>query len=78
MRAYSPGTIVNAVRCENLEHLTFDNESVDLHITQDVFEHLFDPAAAFREIARTLRLGGAHVLLLRSSEKTSQLDFVHP
>ncbi|HZR04905.1 MAG TPA: methyltransferase domain-containing protein [Candidatus Udaeobacter sp.] len=69
----APGTILNDVRCENLEHLTFDNETWDLHITQDVFEHLFDPAAAFREIARTLRPGGAHVFttpLVRKNEPT--------
>lgn len=65
--------MVNGIRCENLERLTFDNESFDLHITQDVFEHLFDPAAAFREIARTLRSGGAHVFttpLVRKNEAT--------
>jgi SAM-dependent methyltransferase len=69
----APGKIVNGIRCENLEHLTFDHESYDLHITQDVFEHLFNPAAAFREIARTLRPGGAHVFttpLVRKNEPT--------
>jgi SAM-dependent methyltransferase len=68
-----PGKIVKGVRCEDLEHLSFDNESFDLHITQDVFEHLFDPAAAFREIARTLRPGGAHIFttpLVRKNEPT--------
>ena len=55
------GHSVAGVRCENMEKLSFENESVDLHITQDVFEHLFDPVAAFREIARTLRPGGAHI-----------------
>ena len=68
-----PGKIVNGIRCENLEHLSFGNESFDLHITQDVFEHLFDPAAASREIARTLRPGGAHVFttpLVRKNEPT--------
>ena len=37
------------------------------------FEHIFDPAAAFREIARTLRPGGAHVFttpLVRKNEPT--------
>ena len=48
-------------RNEDLELLTFDDQSIDLHVTQDVFEHIFDPAQAFREIARTLRPGGAHV-----------------
>jgi SAM-dependent methyltransferase len=67
------GQIVNGVRCEDLENLSFDDESFDLHLTQDVFEHLFNPAAAFREIARTLRPGGAHVFttpLVRKSEPT--------
>lgn len=30
-------------------------------VTQDVFEHVLDPAQAFREVARTLKPGGAHV-----------------
>jgi SAM-dependent methyltransferase len=69
----TPETIVNGIRCENLEHLSFGDESFDLHLTQDVFEHLFDPAAASREIARTLRGGGAHVFttpLVRKNEPT--------
>jgi len=48
-------------RCENLEAMSFADSSIDLHITQDVFEHIFNPVASFREIARTLRPGGAHV-----------------
>jgi SAM-dependent methyltransferase len=56
-----PGSIVNGVRCENLEALSFADESIDLHVTQDVMEHVFDPAQVFREIARTLKPGGAHV-----------------
>lgn len=48
-------------RCENLEALTFADASFDLFVTQDVMEHVFDPAAAFREIARVLKPGGAHI-----------------
>lgn len=48
-------------RCEDLERLTFDDGSLELVVTQDVFEHVLDPARAFAEIARTLRPGGAHV-----------------
>ena len=50
-----------AWRNENLERQTFADESFDLVISQDVMEHVFDPAAAFREIGRTLRPGGAHI-----------------
>lgn len=61
------------MRCENLESLTFPDSSFDLFITQDVAEHIMDPAAAFREIARVLRPGGAHIFtvpLVRKGEAT--------
>lgn len=48
-------------RNENLEALTFNDETFDLVITQDVFEHLLDPFAATKEIARVLRPNGAHI-----------------
>jgi SAM-dependent methyltransferase len=70
-----PGEDVNGVRSENLEKLSFPNESIDLHLTQDVFEHLFDPAAAFREIARTLRPGGAHVFTTPLENKEAATEF---
>jgi glycosyltransferase involved in cell wall biosynthesis len=46
---------------ENLEEQTFADDSFDLVISQDVMEHVFDPDAAFREVARTLKPGGAHI-----------------
>jgi SAM-dependent methyltransferase len=48
-------------RSEDLERQTFPDGAFDLVVTQDVFEHIFDAPAAFREIARTLRPGGAHI-----------------
>ena len=48
-------------RSEDLERQTFDNSVFDIVITQDVFEHLFAPDRAIREIARTLKPGGAHI-----------------
>ena len=57
----TPGTYHDGVRCENLERLTFDDDTFDLVVTQDVFEHVLDPAAALREITRVLRPGGAHL-----------------
>jgi SAM-dependent methyltransferase len=46
---------------ENLEFLSFPDESFDLFITKDVFEHVFNPDIASREIMRVLKKGGAHV-----------------
>lgn len=57
----NPGDVVGGFRCENLENLTFADESIDLHVTQDVLEHVFHPSRVFSEIARTLRPGGAHI-----------------
>lgn len=48
-------------RNENLEAMTFPAESFDLFITQDVFEHVFEPHRAIAEIARVLRPGGMHI-----------------
>jgi SAM-dependent methyltransferase len=48
-------------RSEDIESQTFEDECFDLVITQDVFEHLFKPDQAIKEISRTLRVGGAHV-----------------
>jgi hypothetical protein len=55
------GTVRDGFRNETLEAQTFDDGSFDIVITQDVMEHVFDPRAAFSEIARTLVPGGVHV-----------------
>ncbi|WP_341198066.1 class I SAM-dependent methyltransferase [Hyphomonas chukchiensis] len=64
---FFPGTALGTIhperneRCESLEALSFPDRSFDLVITQDVIEHLLDPDAAFQEISRVLKPGGAHV-----------------
>lgn len=55
------GSDVNGSRCENLERLTFADNTFDLFVTQDVFEHVFEPGKAIAEIMRVLKPGGAHV-----------------
>jgi len=55
------GSIVRGLRNENLEKQTFADESFDIVVTLDVFEHLFDPAAALKEIHRTLKVGGVAI-----------------
>jgi ubiquinone/menaquinone biosynthesis C-methylase UbiE len=48
------------------EAQSFPAESFDIVVTQDVFENLFAPDRAIKEIARTLRPGGAHIMTVRS------------
>lgn len=76
----APGTTHEGFRCEDLEFLTFEDNSIDLHITQDVMEHIFYPDRAFREIARTLRQGGMHIFTVplvnknKPTEECARLD----
>ena len=46
---------------QNLEKLTFPDNSFDLFITQDVFEHINEPEKALKEIYRCLKPGGCHI-----------------
>jgi len=55
------GTYRDGARCEDLEQQTFDDESFDLVVTQDVMEHIFHPDRAYREIWRTLKPGGLYI-----------------
>ncbi len=65
-------SLQHGARNENLEKLTFADHSLDLFITQDVMEHIFHPEAAFREIARVLRPGGAHIFTAPLVNKAKQ------
>jgi len=74
------GSIINGIRSENLEALTFRDNSFNLIITQDVLEHVFHPDRAMREIMRVLIPGGAHVFTtpkhsaIRNSYRRSAVD----
>jgi SAM-dependent methyltransferase len=57
-----PGTeIEKGVFCQDLESLTFANESFDVVITEDIFEHIRYPKKGFQEIHRVLKVGGYHI-----------------
>lgn len=61
-------------RCENLENLTFPDNSFDIFITQDVMEHIFNTEKAFKEIARVLKPGGAHIFTVPLINKTKRTE----
>jgi SAM-dependent methyltransferase len=49
-------------RHENVEQLTFADRSIDIIVSQDVFEHVSKPWQGFTECFRVLRPGG-HMLM---------------
>ncbi|NLI82610.1 MAG: methyltransferase domain-containing protein [Deltaproteobacteria bacterium] len=57
------------IRCEDLESLTFPDNSFHLVITQDVMEHVRNPLRAFQEIKRVLKPGGFHIFTIPYHER---------
>jgi len=68
------GTFINDYRNENLEKQTFNDETFDIVITQDVFEHIYNPEKAFSEIARTLKHGGSHIFTVPLINKFNKTE----
>jgi len=60
----APGEERHGYLCQDVEAATFDDESFDLIVSQDVFEHVLDVSQGMREIARVLTAGGLHVFTL--------------
>lgn len=52
------GSIVNGILNEDSTNLSFKDNSFDLYISNDVFEHVFDYKKAFSEAARVLKPKG--------------------
>lgn len=55
------GETHKGIRCEDLQALTFPDDSFDLVITSDIFEHVREPFRAFQDLRRVLRPGGRHI-----------------
>ena len=61
-------------RNENLEAQTFADGTFDVVVTLDVFEHLFHPRRAAREIARTLKPGGLCIMTVPVVQPSGQIQ----
>lgn len=58
---YKSGTQVGDFIHQDLMDLSFDDASLDIVLSSDVFEHVADPYKAHREVYRVLKTGGKHV-----------------
>lgn len=58
---HEPGEVVGDTIHQDLMALSYDDESIDLVLSSDVFEHVPDPYRAHAEVHRVLRPQGHHV-----------------
>jgi SAM-dependent methyltransferase len=83
-----PGTRVNGVLCQDLRRLTFADASFDVCTSTEVFEHVADDLAGFREVRRVLRKDGVMVFTVplsavpvtveRAVEKDGKIEHLLP
>jgi SAM-dependent methyltransferase len=71
------GESIDGVLNQDVQHLTFDDQSFDLVTSNQVFEHVPDDIQGYRECARVLRRGGALIFAvpLRDLPATQQKAF---
>lgn len=72
--AHASGDVVRGVRHEDLQRPSFGNETVDIVLSSDVFEHVPDPYLAHREVHRVLRPGGVHLFAVPFHENAAADD----
>lgn len=59
--SYLPNPERQAKDHQDLQSLSFADESFDVLVSQDVFEHIGDPIKALKEVHRVLKPGGSHI-----------------
>lgn len=76
----APGTERDGIPCQDVQRLTFADERFDLCTSTEVFEHVPDDLAGFREIHRVLKPGGLMILTvpLSGAPRTQERARVAP
>ena len=57
----TPGESRNGIQCQDLMNLTYADNTFDLVLSSDIFEHVRKPFVGFKEINRVLKPGGFHI-----------------
>ncbi|HUW28387.1 MAG TPA: methyltransferase domain-containing protein [Sulfuriferula sp.] len=73
-----PGSVIDGVLNQDVQQLTFDNESFDLVTSNQVFEHVPDDIRGYAECFRVLRKGGALIFSvpLYDTDCTERIAFL--
>lgn len=66
------GRCKNGVRSEDLQAMTFADNSFDAVIALDVFEHIADPFKAFAEVRRVIRPSGIGIITVPLDIRTKE------
>lgn len=85
----TPGKFLNGVQCQDVQKLTYPDNSFDICTSTEVFEHVPDDLAGFREIKRVLKPGGLFVFTVpifpspvtverARIDKNNEVEFIHP
>ena len=56
-----PGEFHEGVQCQDLMNLGYDDNSFDLVLSSDIFEHVRKPFIGLKEVDRVLKPGGYHI-----------------
>ncbi len=70
----APGEYANGVLSQDVQRLTFPDESFDLCIHSEVFEHVPDDLAGFRELRRVLKPGGMTLFTIPVFDRETTLE----
>lgn len=74
IKGVEPGSFHEGIRCEDVQAMSFGDSQFDLVTSTEVFEHVPDDRAGFREVLRVLKNGGCFVFTvpLHDAEETRQ------
>lgn len=71
------GTCRGQIQCQDVQRLTFADNSFDLCTSTEVFEHVPDDLSGFRELARVLRTGGIALFTVPVTEPETTVERAH-